>query len=72
MRRAAALRRLSSEHHTGLAAARRARKLAGADTAERAAGWADLQRRFVAELEALHEQAPAPGCPSDLQGDAGG
>lgn len=51
MRRAAALRRLSSEHHTGLVLARRARELTMAPAPERDAGWADLQARFGAELE---------------------
>jgi len=63
MRRDPALRRLSSDHHTGLVTARRARELAAGDASGRAAGWADLQERFANELEPhfrLEEQGLLP------------
>jgi hemerythrin-like domain-containing protein len=50
MQRIEALRRLSSEHHSGLVIARRAREQAGA-SAGREAAWADLRQRFADELE---------------------
>ncbi len=47
MRRCAALKRLSSEHHSGLVIARRARIAApAAETA-----WTELRQRFADELE---------------------
>jgi hemerythrin-like domain-containing protein len=51
MQRIEPLRRLSSEHHSGLVIARRARELAGKAPDARAAAWADLRQRFADELE---------------------
>ncbi|MGA7981806.1 MAG: hypothetical protein WCA32_16475 [Chromatiaceae bacterium] len=51
MRRIAALRSLSSDRHSGLVLARRARKASVAGLAVRTATWQDLRRRFRAELE---------------------
>ena len=51
MRRHPALRRLSSEHHTGLVLARRARQAAREDGVAQAAAWASVKGRFRAELE---------------------
>jgi len=50
MQRHPALRKLSSEHHLGLVIARRAANAAtgGDDSAQ---AWAEIQRRFVQELE---------------------
>lgn len=50
MQRIEALRRLSSEHHSGLVIARRAREQGGTP-ADREAAWADLKQRFADELE---------------------
>jgi iron-sulfur cluster repair protein YtfE (RIC family) len=47
MRRCAALKRLSSEHHSGLVIARRARVAAPAPEA----AWVELRQRFADELE---------------------
>lgn len=51
MRRYPGLRRLSSDHHTGLLIARRAREAAGTGSRARSAAWEELKRRFTAELE---------------------
>lgn len=51
MQRIEPLRRLSSEHHTGLVIARRARELARNAPDAREAAWADLKQRFADELE---------------------
>jgi hemerythrin-like domain-containing protein len=51
MRRSEALRRLSSDHHSGLVIARRAREQAREAPAVREAAWADLRQRFADELE---------------------
>jgi hemerythrin-like domain-containing protein len=51
MRRAAALRALSSDHHTGLVLARRARHAVDAGPDVQAAAWQEVARRFYAELE---------------------
>jgi len=51
MQRIESLRRLSSEHHSGLVIARRARELAGEAPDAREAAWADLRQRFDDELE---------------------
>ena len=50
MQRHPALRKLSSEHHLGLVIARRAANAATGDNAQ-AEAWAEIQRRFVQELE---------------------
>jgi hemerythrin-like domain-containing protein len=50
MQRTETLRRLSSEHHSGLVIARRAREQAGTP-AECETAWADLRQRFADELE---------------------
>ena len=47
MQRCAALKRLSSEHHSGLVIARRARIVATSPEA----AWAELRQRFADELE---------------------
>jgi hypothetical protein len=51
MRRAAALRALSSDHHAGLVLARRARQAVDAGPALQASAWREVTRRFRAELE---------------------
>lgn len=51
MQRIEPLRRLSSEHHSGLVIARRARELARQAPDAREAAWADLRQRFADELE---------------------
>jgi Hemerythrin HHE cation binding domain len=51
MRRVAALRGLSSDHHGGLVLVRRARQAAGGTAAEQAQTWQDVRQRFVGELE---------------------
>jgi hemerythrin-like domain-containing protein len=51
MRRSAALRGLSSDHHAGLVLARRARNAAGAGAQAQAAAWRDVTERFRTELE---------------------
>ena len=51
MRRHPALRRLSSEHHTGLVIARRARQAAGQDGPAQSVAWDAVKERFRAELE---------------------
>ncbi|MEJ2592741.1 MAG: hemerythrin domain-containing protein [Candidatus Thiodiazotropha sp.] len=52
MQRHPALRKLSSEHHLGLVIARRAANAAtGGDDGAQAEAWAEIQRRFVQELE---------------------
>jgi hemerythrin-like domain-containing protein len=51
MQRIEPLRRLSSEHHTGLVIARRARELAREPHDARDAAWSDLRQRFADELE---------------------
>jgi hypothetical protein len=43
MRRHPALRDLSSEHHSGLVLARRARKAAGTDGSARSAAWEEVR-----------------------------
>ena len=52
MQRAPALRTLSSEHHTGLVIARRARLAASESEQARRLAWEELTRRFHGELEA--------------------
>ena len=49
MKRCAALRTMSNEHHQGLVLAKRAQKAAGTEAAEKA--WQQIQARFAAELE---------------------
>jgi hemerythrin-like domain-containing protein len=51
MQRSEALRRLSSDHHSGLVIARRAREQTREAPAVREAAWADLRQRFADELE---------------------
>jgi hypothetical protein len=51
MQRHPALRRLSSEHHTGLAIARRARRAAQEDGSAQSIAWEHVKERFRAELE---------------------
>ena len=51
MRRHPALRGLSSDHHTGLVIARRARKAAREGIHARAVAWEEVKQRFVSELE---------------------
>lgn len=51
MRRHPALRSLSSEHHTGLVIARRARRAVRGDGDVRSAAWGEVRERFRAELE---------------------
>jgi hypothetical protein len=51
MQRHPALRRLSSEHHTGLAIARRARRAAQEGGSARSIAWEGVKERFRAELE---------------------
>jgi iron-sulfur cluster repair protein YtfE (RIC family) len=45
------LHRLSSDHHSGLVLARRARQAAQGDRHQRSAAWASVMDRFDAELE---------------------
>ncbi|MBI4937833.1 MAG: hemerythrin domain-containing protein [Nitrosomonadales bacterium] len=49
MKRSPALRKLSNEHHHGLVLAKRARKAAGTEDAQRA--WQEIRARFATELE---------------------
>lgn len=49
MKRSPALRNLSNEHHHGLVLAKRARKAAGTEDAQRA--WQEIRARFATELE---------------------
>lgn len=58
MKRCAALRTLSNEHHHGLVLAKRAIKAAGTEAAGKA--WQQIQARFAAELEP-HFQAEETG-----------
>ena len=51
MKRHPSLRSLSSEHHTGLVLARRARKAAGQDSSTQNATWKAIQHTFRSELE---------------------
>ncbi|MCB1859789.1 MAG: hemerythrin domain-containing protein [Gammaproteobacteria bacterium] len=51
MKRHPSLRSLSSEHHSGLVLARRARKAADQDTSIQAATWKAIQLAFQSELE---------------------
>lgn len=51
MQRHPALRSLSSEHHTGLAIARRARRAAQEGGSARAIAWEEVKQRFRLELE---------------------
>ena len=51
MQRDPALRSLSSEHHTGLVVARRARKAAGQDAQAQATTWKAIREIFRADLE---------------------
>ena len=51
MKRHPSLRCLSSEHHTGLVLARRARKAADQDTSNQGATWKAIQHTFQSELE---------------------
>jgi hemerythrin-like domain-containing protein len=51
MQRIEPLRRLSSDHHSGLVIARRARELARKAPGAREAAWTDLRKRFADELE---------------------
>ncbi len=51
MQRHPSLRSLSSEHHTGLVLARRARKAAGQDSLTQAAAWEAIREIFRTELE---------------------
>ena len=51
MKRHSSLRSLSSEHHTGLVLARRARKAAGQDSSTQDATWKAIQHTFQNELE---------------------
>jgi hemerythrin-like domain-containing protein len=51
MRRHAGLRSLSSEHHSGLVIARRARRAASAAPPARVAAWEEVKQRFRRELE---------------------
>lgn len=51
MRRHPALRDLSSEHHSGLVLARRARKSARGGGTPRSAGWDEVRERFRSELD---------------------
>jgi len=51
MQRHPALRSLSSEHHTGLVLARRARKAAGQGAPAQAAAWQAIRKIFDSELE---------------------
>jgi len=64
MKRCSALRMLSNEHHHGLVLAKRAKKAAGTDMAEKT--WQQIQARFVAELEP-HFQAEETGLLPALQ-----
>jgi hypothetical protein len=61
MKRAAALHALSSDHHTGLVLARRARQAVDAGPEVQANGWREVTRRFCAELEP-HFQTEEEGC----------
>ena len=51
MKRHPALRQLSSDHHTGLVLARKARQAAEGSVHDRRNGWTTLVARFHAELE---------------------
>ncbi|MCP5408914.1 MAG: hemerythrin domain-containing protein [Chromatiaceae bacterium] len=51
MKRHPSLRSLSSEHHTGLVLARRARKAADQDNSTQASTWTAIQHTFQSELE---------------------
>jgi hemerythrin-like domain-containing protein len=51
MRRDPALRRLSSDHHTGLVIARRALNAARAGARAQSVAWDELEERFRTELE---------------------
>lgn len=51
MRRDPSLRSLSSDHHSGLVIARRARKAAGQDAQAQAIAWEALREIFRTELE---------------------
>ena len=51
MQRDPSLRSLSSEHHTGLVVARRARKAAGQDAQAQATAWKTIREIFRADLE---------------------
>lgn len=51
MQRHRALRGLSSDHHTGLVIARRAREAARDSTRARSVAWEEVKNRFRAELE---------------------
>lgn len=60
MKRHPVLRQLSSDHHTGLVVARKARQAAQGSAGDRSRGWSDLVVRFHAELEP-HFQAEEAG-----------
>ena len=49
MKRCSALRTMSNEHHHGLVLAKRAKKAAGTESAEKA--WQQIQVHFAAEVE---------------------
>lgn len=49
MKRCSALRNLSNEHHQGLVLAKRAKRAAGTEDAQRV--WQGIRERFAAELE---------------------
>ena len=49
MKRCPALRNLSNEHHQGLVLAKRAKRAAGTEDAQRV--WQEIRDRFAAELE---------------------
>ena len=51
MQRDPSLRSLSSEHHTGLVVARRARQAAGQDAQAQATAWQTIREIFRADLE---------------------
>lgn len=51
MERIQALRRLSSDHHTGLVLARRLRGMDAASEIDRERTWVDLKQRFAEELD---------------------
>ena len=58
MKRCAALRDLSNEHHQGLVLAKRAKKAAGTTEAEQV--WREIQARFAVDIEP-HFQAEEVG-----------
>jgi hypothetical protein len=61
MQRHPALRSLTSEHHTGLVIARRARQASREGGSAQSVAWGDVKERFQAELEKSISNAKSAG-----------